>query len=318
MAVDFSKNYSFRVNDEFSDAPGRREGFLFNSKEFLSLHSERPYDIFYLLNRKDNRVEGKIAFQHSGDTVISLERATFGSLEASGKLSYELLYNFFLFIAGYYRERSVKSVMIRHYANIYDPVNGPVIALTLSHAGFKVVSHDINHHLPVTGKLFEEVINKMERRKLRKCIDSKLVLHLAGEDEIENKYPAMIAFRENKEIPLSISREDLKKSFHLFSDNYYLFYTDTQDGKLMAGAVMIRTAPSILYYFTPASDPLQKSLSPMVFLLKGIYEFAIKKNIGIIDLGVSSLHSHPQKGLIRFKEHIGGIPSSRFTFQLDL
>ncbi len=318
MAENHLNNYSFLVNEEAGDYPPFGEGIIFNSKEFLSLQKEYPFDIFYLVNRKFNRVEGRIAFQHSGNTVTSIVKGTFGSLETKGKLSYELIYNFILFITGYYREKQVKSVMIRHYANIYNPVNGPVIALTLSHAGFRLISHDINHHLPVTGKLFEEVINKMEHRKLKKCIDLNLTLHRGGGEEIRDKYSEMISFRENKNIPLSISGDNLKTSFDMFPDKYFLFYANDESGRLIAGSVMIRILPGILYYFTPATNPLLKSVSPMVFLLKSIYEFAKERNIGIIDLGVSSLLNRPQKGLIKFKEHIGGIPSSRFTFQFDL
>lgn len=307
------------IASENSCYPGAGEArFLFNQPGYQELHSNQPFDQFVIRNDKDKKTEGIIHFRRVENRAISLYRATFGSLELRIRLNYDILFEFFSFIIRYYRETPVHTLIINHYADVYDPVNGPVISLTLSHAGFRVAAHDINHHLPVTHKFFEEHINKMEKRKLKKCTEGGLQLTRGQNTDIGEIYRKMISFRNRINIPVSIETGDLQESFNKFPDNYFLLYVRNAENEILAGAVLVKITKSILYYFSPAGNPAFKKISPMVFLLKGIYEFAKENKCSVIDLGVSSIDNRPQKGLIRFKDNIGGIAASRFTFQLDL
>lgn len=313
-----TKQYSFFVNEIPGNGDPGHIRFLFNNPKYLQLHPLIHHDVFYILNEKENKIEGRMIFQYRNDSVISVYKGTFGSLEICGKLNYDVVYNFINFIIRHFEKKPVSSIIIRHYADIYDPLNGPVIALTLSHAGFQVKTHDINHHLPVTGNLFEEHLNKMEKRKLKKCIEEGLKFHRCRASQAESVVKILNSYRKKKNIPPSMTLPDLKNYFENMPSNYFLFYAADPQGEIEAGAVMVKTAEGILYYFSPASNPMKKSLSPMVFLIKGIYEFAAENRFRYIDLGVSSVENTPQKGLIRFKENIGGISSSRFTFRLEL
>lgn len=292
--------------------------FLFNSPEYLPIHSISSYNQFVIVNEKLKKVEGTILFERNEDSATSLRRATFGSLELKRKFNYDVLLEFFSFIREYYLDTPVKTVTIKHYSDLYDPVNGPVIALTLSHAGFRVTSHDINHHLPVSPDFFRDGINKMEKRKLRKCNEAGFKVNSAADSAITKIYLEMISFRKKNNIPISIEAGELMQSFAKFPENYFLMYVTNAENDILAGTVLVKITDQIIYYFSPATNPTFIKISPMVFLLNGIYEFAKERGFQAIDLGVSSIDNRPQKGLIRFKDHIGGITSSRFTFQLDL
>ena len=303
-------------NDFFPGTGNTR--FLFNNPEYIYLQKINSFDQFVILNEKHNEIEGIILFERKENSAVSLRKATFGSLELNARIHYDILLEFFTFIGNYYRDSSVKSVIIKHYADLYDPANGPVISLSLSHAGFRVTCHDINHHLPLTENLFQDGINKMENRKLRKCIDAGLQIKSGTDEEITDIYREMITYRNRNKIPVSIDAVELLESFRKFPGNYFLLYVTNTGKEILAGTILVKIAERIMYYFSPATNPAYSRISPMVYLLNGIYGFAKSKECRFVDLGVSSVNNRPQKGLIRFKDHIGGITSSRFTFQLDL
>ncbi len=310
-------NFTFFVNESPGNAGNRKPGFLFNDPRFLQLFPDISCDCFFIFHDKKNSTCARACFQHSGQSVISLGKGAFGSIEISEKLSYDIIREFILFITDFYREGKVRSVLIRHYPSLYDPVNGPVIALALSHSGYRVVAHDISHHIAITENNFDGLINKMENRKLKRCIVQNLVNRICTHEDLVKTYQAMIGFRQAKNIPVSMPVNDMVKSFTAFPENYFLFYTSSPGGEILAGTIMVRITDKILYYFSPASNPAYKKLSPMVFLISGIYEYARKNRYSFLDLGISSIDNKPQKGLIRFKEHIGGIPAGRLVFRIE-
>jgi lipid II:glycine glycyltransferase (peptidoglycan interpeptide bridge formation enzyme) len=128
----------------------------------------------------------------------------------------------------------------------------------------------------------------------------------------------MTNFRNKAKIPSSIGDRELTDSFKHFPDNYSLHYVTNDRDDILAGAILVKITNTILYYFSPATNPAYSKISPMVFLLDSLYGFAKENGCQALDLGISSIGNRPQKGLIRFKDHIGGITSSRFTLQLDL
>ena len=70
----------------------------------------------------------------------------------------------------------------------------------------------------------------------------------------------------------------------------------------------------ILYNYLPASIDEYKAFSPMVMIMENVYNYAKKEQYSFIDLGISSINGVLQKGLIQFKERIGGVFSEKTTF----
>ena len=83
---------------------------------------------------------------------------------------------------------------------------------------------------------------------------------------------------------------------------------------MIAATVCVLVNEEVLYNFLPAHDENYKSLSPVVFLVQGIYNYAFAESLKFIDLGISSLQGKPQAGLIIFKERLGGQPASKLSF----
>jgi lipid II:glycine glycyltransferase (peptidoglycan interpeptide bridge formation enzyme) len=209
-------------------------------------------------------------------------------------------------------------VIIRHYAGFYDPVNSPVIETSLMHLGFNITLCDINHHLKIKNSLFSDHINKMELRQLKKCIEAGLEVRQAKGNEAGKIYDIMTEFRTQKNIPITFSKDDFANSLEKMPENYTLFYVHDKQGEVIAATLMVRINDRVLYYFFPSDNPRRSSYSPMIMLMDGIFSYAKEHHYQYIDLGISSKNNTPQKGLIQFKENIGGLASVRLTFQLDI
>ena len=55
--------------------------------------------------------------------------------------------------------------------------------------------------------------------------------------------------------------------------------------------------------------------SPVVLLVKGIYNYAGSRGFQILDLGISSVESRLNNGLYTFKKNLGALESERVTWE---
>jgi hypothetical protein len=165
---------------------------------------------------------------------------------------------------------------------------------------------------------FEALIHPMERRQLNKCLKAGFTGGMGKPRDHRGIYHHIAEFRENRKIPVNFPFEDFSKSLARFPEHYLPFHVLTKENERVAAAIIIKTAPDIAYYFFPADSPYRRGFSPMVLLMQTVYEFSKANGMRFIDLGVSSKNGLPQTGLIRYKENMGGIPSTRLNLQLDL
>lgn len=112
---------------------------------------------------------------------------------------------------------------------------------------------------------------------------------------------------------MTMSLEQLTEHFQKFPDNFQVFAVyDTQI--LMAIGVTIKINQDILYTFYLADNEDYLKISPTIFLLSGIYEYAQKGNYKILDLGIATDKGVLNEGLARFKRSLGGKLSEKKTY----
>ena len=106
----------------------------------------------------------------------------------------------------------------------------------------------------------------------------------------------------------------LAEMFHHFPNEYQIF--TVRDKEIIAAlTVAIKINKNILYNFYPADSHQYKNFSPMVMLVKGLYEYCIENGFKLLDLGISTENSKPNYGLINFKKNIGADSSLKLTFR---
>ena len=96
----------------------------------------------------------------------------------------------------------------------------------------------------------------------------------------------------------------------------YLSKGVMDNDKLIAAAISVRVSKEILYNFYHADEFTYRSSSPMVMLIKEIYEYCQRNKIQILDLGISTKNGLINQGLFNFKKSLGCSVTEKNTYGL--
>ena len=292
------------------------KNYLFNQYNYVSQWQNCCIRSFYLANQQQRRVLGQLHFVTEGDTAMSTPRSLFGGIEVYEDVSWDQLMQFIDSVNQGLLDLGVRRVRIQQMAQAYDFAHTTKTASAWQYSGYRIVRTDINHHIPLEGR-FEHNLHKMEKRKLQKARKMGLQFKIASVDQLTPFYHYLKNWRHQRQIPMPIELPELRMLFQNFPDRYFICGV-TLDGEWLAASVLVRVNEEILYNFIPAYDPKYSSVSPVVFLMDGIYDFALENDYRVLDLGRSSTETELQLGLIQFKERLGGLPSLKFTFEKEL
>jgi lipid II:glycine glycyltransferase (peptidoglycan interpeptide bridge formation enzyme) len=152
---------------------------------------------------------------------------------------------------------------------------------------------------------------------LRKCTKAGFKFEKWQQPDLNLAYDLLFNFRQQKNIPLNISRAGLIKCFELFPNRYHLF--TVKDKKEIIGlSVCIEVNSDIFYHFCLSTNPNYFLFSPSVMLYEGIYEYCKAHSFHLFDFGTASIEGKKQEGLFRFKEKLGGIMTLKPTYTKSL
>lgn len=209
-----------------------------------------------------------------------------------------------------------KKLTVSTSAACYNPTLHPLLRQCYLSTEFISTRTLINHHILVNALKFEHSIYPSERRRLRKSEDADFQAYLCKEHSIDMIYPFLLKCAERNGYELSLSKCQLGTLLTRFPEDFLVFSVNNK-GQLIALAIMVKVTSDILYYFLSAFDPQYRSYSPMVLLLKNVYEFCQQNDFSILDLGTSlDRHGNNKPSLARFKKNIGGIECEKITYEL--
>ncbi len=308
----FSQSIAFSTrlpSDKFSYG---FERYLYNEKDFLQLHPNDPIS-FYIFHTKKKKVLGRCHFFVNNAIATSPYKSPFGGIELDPLLSLDLIEAFIAYIETTIIARGAKSIKVTQFPFAYSPIAASKLANCYLRAGFQMTHPDPSHHITIGSASFEHKIHAMEGRKLKKAITQGLAFMEEPLDSLEEIYAFIQACRKEKHQNLNISLESLRNAVQNLPHHYKIF-TVKAEQELIATSIIIVVNDKIAYNFLPASASAYNKWSPMVFLLKGLYEWCLERGIKILDLGISSVDNTPQYSLIAFKERIGGELGLKCTF----
>ncbi len=289
--------------------------YFFNSIEYQRLFDSENTHSFYLKDSDEN-VLARIHFIIEGDLANSFRKAPFGFLEAGIENS-SALSAFINKVEDHLKTLSVNSIELRCWPECYDPLQTRLISRILFDCNYKIEFSDYNFFQAVTNKSSIELYKKPERKRLRKCINADFQFVQLIEPEPGTVYDFLIKFRNQKHIPLNISRLDIQKAISRYPNQYFVF--ELRDKNRVVGiSVCVEVNQDILYHFVMATDLEYNNYSPGVMLYDGIYKFCQDRNYKIFDFGTASIEGKKQEGLFAFKENLGGMISSKPFFSKKL
>lgn len=284
--------------------------FLFNDSAHLKLQTPKGWHHFEYVTSSNKAIHARLSFHIQRGEARTPVRAPFGSLEIYKNLTQRQIEDFLEQVTKQVVMLGVTKIFIRNYPDRYsEKLN--VWQACLLKAGFKQ-TNDTTSIILVDDKSFESKIKISERQKLRKAA-SQFTFEHADKTELKKIYSFIDSCRKERNQSLSMSLADLKKLFKTFPDQLFLFKVGTPS-TISAAAIVIRVSPKILYTFYYGHAKVHDRISPVVFLISGIYDFAKKNKIKMIDLGTSMVENKLSRSLLHFKKSIGGISDNKSTF----
>lgn len=308
-------SYKLLINQGGSDSVN-----LFNTMKFHGLYKDTINSYYFsFMNEQSKEIVAVARFTDVGDRhFVSIARGSFGGFEiVRGKsLSLEEMERFALETENFLRSAGGKQITITLPPLVYNDTEITLWQNILFRRNYLILRNDLNYDMDVSGE-FVEKINYGNRKQLNKCLKEGIVSQQLNPSDYEGAYNVLAENRCKKGNTLSMTWESVKELCDTFPENVH-FFGAFKEEKMIASAMCIRVNPEILYVFYWGEIAGVENLSPVTLLANNIFNFCLFENIQRLDVGISTLKSIPNYGLIRYKQNLGCFPSSKFTMSKNL
>lgn len=268
---------------------------------------------FYALNQRTGRAVACLNFHVAGNVARSPARAPFGSIDCVEDINPSLLYNFLHYAETGLIERGVREIYLKNPPRAYSPRTFSLAETFLLNRDYTISDAEPGATITVNDRPFVERIRHSEMLRHKQAQNAGFSFRHIAEEQIDEVYNFISACHRDKGYKISISGQDLNTAVNKFPGRYLLFGVFSDDD-LVGASVSIVIKKHILYNFLVNHEKKYNALSPPVLLMEGLYNFCRENSISLLDLGTSSLHGQPNFPLLDFKMHLGGQPTSKFSF----
>jgi hypothetical protein len=281
------------------------------------LATQTTGDIYCFLLYRNSEESAAAVFQcvtTSGKTWISPPRASFGGIQCDQECTIGEINFLITCISEWITIQGGDTLIVRQSATCYNTKESNLVADCYLMNGFEMTDVYQNLSIKVTSLLYVNQISKAEKRRLSKCKSAGFKCELWLQPDVRTIYDFLNFCRTHKGYPLSMNLDQLAVLANTFPDEVMVF-TVKEGEHIISLSVTVKVSRSVMYCFLSASLPSYSAYSPSVLLIHTLYDFCQKADISVLDLGTSLDHHGMEKaGLIRFKENMGGLRSSKVTF----
>ena len=305
------KTYSFHSGIIETNAK-----YIFNTPQHLALQASEGWTCYYTLNQKREC----IAFVWINVTTLvaySPLRAPFGSIETTSDIEPKVLYDFLAYVVSAAKTSRLKKLLFKNPPEVYNASSSSLLTTFLLNQEFSITQAEVSSVIPITTNSYSEKITEWEHRKLKQAKTAGFRFAQTDATQLDRNYTFLETCRKEKGYSLSMSLHNVQTLLQTFPDKILLFSVE-QDNQLAAACIAIQVSVDVLYTFYYDHAKAFDSYSPVVSLLEGIYQYCQSNNTQLLDLGTAALNNQPNFPLLTFKNHLGGIPSSKFTFSKEL
>jgi hypothetical protein len=291
------------------------EETLFNQEKHRELQSKNGWISFHIV--ADQKVFGAIHFLVENQIAKSPLRAPYGSLEANEEIDASVIERFLSFIQQHFSTRGIKELIIKSAPALYNFSLSYNIKKKFYESGFEIEASDIQSVIMVTGSQLSARFHYSEKKRLRRCNFRKLLFQQLPATSAALVYDFIAECRRKKGFNISMTFEELEIVMKLFPENYLLFAV-FDDDKIIAASICIRVSQIILYDYAHDHDHHYNNLSPVVFLVNGIYNYCQESKIELFDLGTSLSNGKLKVSLLEFKTRLGATVTEKLTYRKRL
>lgn len=311
------KEYLILLNESINQSD-----HLFFRKDFLIKNSINRNNLFHfsVVKKNSDRALLEIFFEMMDGSLISLPTTTYGGFNFSDDIKFEFFEICFNVILTYIKKLKIDKVVIKAPPVLHSTTVHSLQNNILVRNQFAISSEDINYsiNLSASSHGFVDNLKYSSKKKLKQSTNLNLVFKTLTVDRFDQAYTLLELNRSTKHRSLSISRSKLHDLIISFPENFLIFGLFDHLSNLVASSISIRVNSDILYVLYWGDHPNYRDSSPIINLAMNIFNYALKKNYKIMDIGTSTINSQPDYGLMNFKSNIGFIPHSKSTWSLNI
>jgi hypothetical protein len=288
--------------------------YFFNSPQNLTIQSLEGWHTFHALRAEKKTARARVHFHLDGKVAVSPYRNPFGSYEFSTSMVPKELFDFIRWVETRLAEKGAKKIEIKSYPALYNSSASATLLTFLVNLGYTIKNAELSACIEVSGDTLYQLMSSFEKRKSGQVKRTNLRFTTVPVSKIKEVFDFISSCREERKQSLSMTYAQMKTVCDHFPDKFCLFAV-YDNNALAAACISILINKTILYNFYPAHAKQYDSLSPMVFLMEGIYEYCQGEKIRLIDLGTSALQGRPNFSLLDFKLNLGATPTHKLTFE---
>ena len=297
---------------------------LFNRLDFLN-HQRKVFNceivIFELRNINTEKTLASIDFScvTNESEWRSPVTGAFSSLSGLKSLSFSELEIFINAISDFlFNVKKATIISWRTPPLYYHSLLNHKVHNVLFRSGWRTANSDLNFHIPISDySTFRTNLAGSKRKELNKI--SRSETHFETVDsasEMLKVYDVIKANRQAQGYPMTMSFEELLSLKETIKSDL-IFAALKRDNNILAAAIHMNIDLTTRYVFYWGEHPDFRHESPVVKLCEHLYIESSKDGYHYLDIGISTVSSVPNEGLINFKMGIGCQMSNKYTFTIS-
>ncbi len=286
---------------------------LFNQQSHRELQSKSNWHSFFILNQRNNTVDGVVHFHLQDGMAQSPFRAPHGGIDLHEGIQRETILGFVNFVVRQLQKSRAIKIFIKLPLRLTNENEFSLVEDVLLISGFQISKKEEGCILKVTES-FDDRIHYSKKKRLKKAVRSNFQFGNVDLRELKNIYLFLLQCRKEKNYELSMSLQEINDLASQFPGKVLLFAVKDND-QLVAVSVCIRISNEVLYDFYHDHASSYDDFSPIVFLVKGIHDYCCVNQIPLINLGTSMTGDKVNTGLLEFKLKLGADLAVKYSFE---
>jgi len=266
--------------------------------------------------KKDKELVAQIHFTADQKVAENLSKSPFGGFDMNKNVVQADLVNFLTLLIQTFKKAGLQTVFIESFPAIYHPESFSLLRKACFSTGFRETTTNTTLYLPLTHD-FKSTVKKNELRYINYAEANNFEFKILDSNNLPIAYQLIFEARKYKDYPVTMTLPQLQETFEYFPEHYFLYgLFDKQ--RMIATSLCIRINSSILYNFYNGDDLTYRKHSPLIPFFMHLTQHASAKGYEYLDLGVATDQGQINRGLYQFKQNLGGIPSEKPIYRLDL
>lgn len=307
--IDIDSKYNIAINHFLPD----KRHHIFNSAEYFGLHQTGRAYYYQLCSATTKDVLATVHFTETAPGQFkSPATGTFGGFCCAKDVPLDTLERFVVCVEKHLLEHEAREIHIALAPAIHDLQLFSISFNLLTRHGYKVIRHELNHHLVVNSAALLDRMEYGNQKRYRKCLREGFKAHRLDGSRYAEAYAVIASNRQRKGFPITMSFPQIMEMVRVFGERIK-FFAVYREELLVASAICIDIDGRILYVFYWGDIDNMQSHSPITLLVAQIYEYCQIDHYEILDIGISTVAGDPNYGLVRFKRGLGCTESLKLS-----